>query len=65
MKLLLVFKEKMAASHENMLAKMAFFHEKVDMRNAKLDAHHEKMIPSQERMITKMDVWLAELKDSR
>jgi hypothetical protein len=62
-KLLLVYEEKLDAIHEKMLAKMAFFHEKIDVRNAELDAHHEKMIASQEQMIAKVDVWLAEMKD--
>jgi hypothetical protein len=63
MGLLLVSEEKMDASHEKMLAKMAFFHGKIDVRNAELDVHHEKMIASQEWVITKMNLWLAEMKD--
>jgi hypothetical protein len=65
MEFLLVFEEKMDASHEKMLAKMAFFHGKIDVRNAELDAHHEKMIASQEWTITKMNIWLAEMKEGR
>jgi hypothetical protein len=62
-KLLLVFEEKMDATHERMLAMMASFHENIDVRNTELDAHHGKMITSQEWMIAKMDAWLAEMKD--
>jgi hypothetical protein len=41
---LLVFEEKMDANHEKMLANLASFLEKIDARNAELDAHYEKTI---------------------
>jgi hypothetical protein len=65
MERLLVFKEKMDANHENMLAKMASFERKIDARNAELDAQYEKVIAIEERTIARMDSGPPEMKDDR
>jgi hypothetical protein len=49
---------------ELLLAKIDGMHKKMMERlEAKMDAIHEKMIASHEQTITKMDAWLAEMKD--
>jgi preprotein translocase subunit Sec63 len=50
---------------EQVMELLLVFEEKIDVRNAEFDVHHEKMIASQERTIAKIDAWLAGMKDSR
>jgi hypothetical protein len=42
---------------------MASLQEETDARNAELNVYHEKLIASQERTLTKMDAWPAEMMD--